>query len=303
VTKAAERLSPGCANAVRTTLHEAKALIELSPSVHDAVKSMNMCVDTVPEYITNATILSDDVMMAVGFTFADYNMDAYPPGPELGLYKACQVFQDKQSSSPLEKVANFFQLSNENEDAEENDENEIGDDDARCFDLSTFLPDGDNPRIATSDWSGSGAGNDGKMWDFQLCTTLIDPIGFSSKSMFPPRKWTYKDLTEYCHLRYGEKVVPQPFALVRNTGFDNLVDTNATHILFTNGLQDMWSGGSYLEDLSDTILALNFENGAHHSDLSHVGPSDDDTDDIREGFVTITHVLERWLDEIRNAHA
>ena len=58
-----------------------------------------------------------------------------------------------------------------------------------------------------------------------------------------------------------------------------------------------------MEDLSDTILALNFDNGAHHSDLSHVGPSDDDTDDIREGFVTITHVLERWLDEIRNAHA
>ncbi|KAL7432841.1 hypothetical protein ACHAXH_006104 [Discostella pseudostelligera] len=302
VTKAAERLSPGCADAVRTTLHEAKKLIELSPSVHDAVKSMKMCVDSVPEYITNVTILSDDVMMAVGFTFADYDMDAYPPGPELGLYKACQVFQDEQSASALEKVANFFQLSNEDDEAGGGYVKEHDNEDDNCFDLSTFLPDGDNPRIATSDWSGSGAGNDGKMWDFQLCTTLIDPIGFSSESMFPPRKWTYKDLTEYCHLRYGEKVVPQPFALVRDTGFDDLVRANASHILFTNGMQDMWSGGSHLEDLSDTILALNFENGAHHSDLSHVGPSENDTEDIREGFVKITNILEKWLHEIRNQY-
>ncbi|KAL3757170.1 hypothetical protein ACHAWU_004602 [Discostella pseudostelligera] len=303
VTKAAERLSPGCADTVRTTLREAKKLIELSPSVQDAVKSMKMCVDSVPEYITNVTILSDDVMMAVGFTFADYDMDAYPPGPDLGLYKACQVFQDEQTVSALEKVANFFQLSNEDDEAGgEVGEKEV-DDDNGCFDLSTFLPDGDNPRIATSDWSGSGAGSDGKMWDFQLCTTLIDPIGFSSESMFPPRKWTYKDLTEYCHLRYGEKVVPQPFALVRNTGFDDLVRANASHILFTNGMQDMWSGGSYLEDLSDTILALNFENGAHHSDLSHVGPSENDTEDIREGFVKITNILETWLHEIKGTES
>ena len=61
----------------------------------------------------------------------------------------------------------------------------------------------------------------------------------------------------------------------------------------------MWSGGSYLEDLSDTILALNFENGAHHSDLRTVGPGDWDTDDIKEGYVKITNILAKWLDEIK----
>ena len=64
-------------------------------------------------------------------------------------------------------------------------------------------------------------------------------------------------------------------------------------------MQDMWSGGSYSESLSDSIIALNFENGAHHSDLSHVGPSQDDTEDIRQGFITITNILAKWLDEIR----
>ena len=154
-------------------------------------------------------------------------------------------------------------------------------------------------RITTSDWSGSGGGNDGKMWDFQLCTMYVDPIGFSPESMFPPRKWTYDGLTKYCQLRYGEEVTPRPYALVEDFKFDDLVGNGASRILFTNGMQDMWYGGSYTEDLSDTILALNFENGAHHSDLSHVGPTDADTDDIKEGYVKIQNILEKWLGDIK----
>lgn len=298
VTKAAERTSEGCADAVRSVLEEAAELIKEASSVKEAVKSMNMCVDTVPEYITETKTLSADVMMAVGFSFADYDMGAYPPGPDLGLYKACQVFQ-KEGPTPLKKMANFFQLLKEDTEEEEEYPDLVADEDRNCFDLSIFLPDGDNPRIPTSDWSGSGGGNDGKMWDFQLCSTLVDPIGFSADSMFPSREWTYAELTEYCQLRWGEELTPQPLALVRNLGFNDLVKAKASRILFTNGMQDMWSGGSYLEDLSDSLLALNFENGAHHSDLSHVGPSENDTDDIREGFVKITNILEMWLDEIK----
>jgi hypothetical protein len=82
-------------------------------------------------------------------------------------------------------------------------------------------------------------------------------------------------------------------------GFDDLVKQGASRILFTNGLQDMWSGGGILKDLSDSLLAITFENGAHHSDLTHEGPTDKDTEDIKEGFVLITDILGRWLDEIR----
>ena len=237
-------------------------------------------------------------MMAVGFSFADYDMDAYPPGKDTGLYKGCQVFQHKHGS-PLQKVGKFFALVGTNEEFEKEYPQLIGQEETPCFDLSIFLPDGENARVTTSDWSGSGGGNDGHKWDFQLCTLVVDPIGFSSKSMFPKRHWTYEALTEYCQSRYGKEVVPQPYALVDEFGFDDLVKTGASRILFTNGLQDMWAGGSYLENVSDSILALNFENGAHHSDLSHVGPSDNDTDDIRLGFVQITNILAGWLDDIK----
>lgn len=127
---------------------------------------------------------------------------------------------------------------------------------------------------------------------------LLITVGFSKESMFPAREWTYTDLIKYCQLRYGKGLTPQPLALVRNLHFGDLVEAGASKILFTNGLQDMWSGGSYLEDVSDTIVSLNFINGAHHSDLTHFGPSDADTDDLKEGFVNITNILEKWLGEI-----
>ena len=302
VTNAAEHASPGCANAVRMTLMEARDQIKEEISVTNAAGKMNLCLHTLPQYITNLDILSVDVMMAVGFSFANYDMDAYPPGPNLGLYKACRVFQDEdlQWFTPLEKVGIFFQLVKQAKEGFKTKNLKDGvNNDSDCFDLSVFLPDGEHATITTSDWSGSGGGNDGKMWDFQLCTKYIAPIGFSSESMFPPRKWTYKHLTTYCQLRYGKKVVPQPYELVKDFGFDDLVGNGASRILFTNGKQDMWYGGSYTEDLSDTILALNFENGAHHSDLTHIGPQDDDTDDIKEGHIRIKQILEKWLDDMR----
>lgn len=84
--------------------------------------------------------------------------DAYPPGPDLGLYKACQIFQDEDATS-MEKVRNFFQLLRDDPEISAEYPDHPGDEDRDCFDLSTFLPDGENARITTSDWSGSGGGN------------------------------------------------------------------------------------------------------------------------------------------------
>merc|ERR1719350_1552709 len=169
-----------------------------------------------------------------------------------------------------------------------------------CYDMTAWLPDGPNGTISSSDWSGTGGGNDGIMWDFQECSELIVPVGFSTKSMFPKRDWTIEWLTTHCESRFELK--PTPYHLVDKWGFDDLVGNNASYIMFTNGLNDMWSCGSYLYNLSNAnrIVAFNFPNGAHHSDLSHEGPSDADTDDIKEGFKKIAYTLEKWLNEIRS---
>ena len=132
--------------------------------------------------------------------------------------------------------------------------------------------------------------------DWQTCTLLVEAIGLSKKSMFPPRDWSLSWLEKHCHERF--RVKPQPWELVHRWKFDQLVENNVTRILFTNGLKDGWSVGAIQQNLSESLLALNFPNGAHHSDLSGRGPSEDDTDDIQQGFRDIITILGDWLNEV-----
>ena len=96
--------------------------------------------------------------------------------------------------------------------------------------------------------------------------------------VFPPRAWSLDWLEKHCTNRFGSAASPQPSALVDLWGFDStgLAMSGATRILFTNGLQDGWSVGGITEDVGDTdaglqLLAVNMENGAHHSDVSSIG--------------------------------
>ena len=43
-----------------------------------------------------------------------------------------------------------------------------------------------------------------------------------------------------------------------------------TRIIFSNGLQDPWSAGGVVRNISHnpTIVAITIENGAHHQDLN-----------------------------------
>lgn len=168
-----------------------------------------------------------------------------------------------------------------------------------CFDLMSQVPAGPNATISTSDWSGAGPGKTGRTWEFQLCTDLIVRTGFSEKSMFAAREWSLEWLTDHCQRRFG--VTPQPYRLVDKWGFNDLKARGASRILFTNGLNDGWSVVSILKSVSNSVVAINFPNGAHHSDLSHEGPSAKDTDDIKHGFVQITNLLSFWLEEMKHA--
>ena len=235
--------------------------------------------------------------MIVGYTFANYNMGAYPPGPQTSLSKACQIFKD-DDAMPLDKLKSFLAMlagtSNSSFDL-----SLAARGDSHCFfNMSSQLPSGENATITGGDWSGVGTGNNGEIWDLQTCTFLVERIGFSPRSMFPNRPWTMDWLRSHCAARFG--VEPRPFEYRKRWRFDNLVKgANATRILFTNGLNDGWSVGGIKEDLSDSILALNLETGAHHSDLSHQGPTKADTKEVKKAFRKISKILDTWIDEVK----
>lgn len=301
ITNVAEKSSPGCAQSVKHTLLHAIELARSEGSTQEdasfetIAQLMGLCIDTIPAYIKNNKLFLEEVMMLVGNIFAEYNMDFYPPNNDTNFVKACKTFQDSTLTA-FEKLESFFLLY-----AIENDygRNTTGKANV-CFDLMTHVPEGGNhPTISSSDWSGAGGGNAGSVWDFQLCYDLVTPLGFSDQSMFPRRDWTIEWLTNHCWRRF--KLVPQPRHLLDEFGFDELVERGASQILFTNGANDGWAAyGSILHDLSETIVVVNFPNGAHHSDLSYKGPDSEATEDLIKGRIQISQLLSKWFDNIKN---
>jgi len=262
--------------------------------------------------------LVDALALMVVYGFANYDMENYPPGPNTSMYKICRTFQDPELDS-VETMKAYFrsQLLEQWEDAngcgmstvhctrEQGEAYLRGVYQGReCYDMRPELDD-DVPDAYEEEYDGRKY-DDMTMWDFQTCTNVIFLAGQSNSSMFLESEATYEDLARDCADSFGRDVVPRPTELNDRWHFAPGVDlvnvANASRILFTNGLQDMWSGGSYLEDLSDSILAINFVDGAHHSDLTHTSLEYDevhDTDEIREGKERIAEILGKWIDEIR----
>lgn len=286
ITHVADHSLDGCADGTRTTLSAlAKLFSTLTPELIDNVATwLGFCPRSVPEYIKTGGDFRDEVMMMVGYTFANDNMGNYPPDNRTRLHRACEIFTHT-TLDPIKKAKEFFQfhlpLTNNS-----------------CVDMRSQLPSGNNATISGGDWSGDGTGNDGDSWDFQTCSWLIEAIGFSKASMFPVREWSLEWLNQHCASRFPG-VKPRPYALVKEWRFDDLASQNATRILFTNGLNDGWSVGGITSNLSESLIAINFENGAHHSDLSGKGPSEDDTDDIRAGYASIQQIFANWLKEVQ----
>lgn len=250
--------------------------------------AIGACPGTVPDYCADSidTFL-DETFMMVAYSFANANMAYYPPSNQTRLHRACEIFSstnDDDSSSPMKKLRTFLVESLAKKKEE-------------CFDMRQQLPSGPNATITSGDWSGVGTGRSGESWDFQTCTLCVEAIGFdSSTSMFPDRPWSLDWLTEHCRARFG--VTPQPYAIRKRWHIDDMAKTGATRILFTNGLNDGWSVSGIQHNVSKTVVALNFPNGAHHSDLSGRGPTELDTEDIKQGFVQIRTILATWLGQL-----
>ena len=289
ITKSAERSMAGCPESVSKALSDVQADLQVSHDDFESLAaSLNICPGSIPEYISDAATFLDELNMVVGYTFAGLNMANYPPTNSTGLHSACTTFTDDSASSAA-KVAAFLATLNEDGDY--------------CFDMSSQLPSGKSATISSGDWSGVGTGDDGEMWDWQTCSLLVERIGFDAgRSMFLQRDWTMEWMAEHCSKRF--EVTPDPLKLANDWGFADIESTGLTRVLFTNGLNDGWAVGSVttVSDIANAeerdLIVMNFDNGAHHSDLSHSEPGDDDTLDIQKGHADIQDLMNRWVKDI-----
>ena len=71
---------------------------------------------------------------------------------------------------------------------------------------------------------------------------------------------------EACQNQWG--VTPRPYWATVEWGGRKL--DSLTNVIFSNGDYDPWSGGGVLDSLSDSIIAVPVDGGAHHLDVSNL---------------------------------
>ncbi|KDP43937.1 hypothetical protein JCGZ_05404 [Jatropha curcas] len=113
-------------------------------------------------------------------------------------------------------------------------------------------------------------------WDWQTCTEIVMPIGYGdNETMFQAEPFDLKNYTRDCVNCFG--VVPRPHWVTTEFGghdIKTVLGNFASNIIFSNGLRDPWSSGGVLEDISDSVVAIHTEYGAHCADLFPSSPDD-----------------------------
>ncbi|CAJ2635227.1 unnamed protein product [Trifolium pratense] len=154
---------------------------------------------------------------------------------------------------------------------------------AKCFELD------DDPH-----------GLDG--WNWQACTEMVMPMSCSKESsMFPPYEYNYSSFEEDCFKNFGVK--PRPKWITTEFGGHNIhnaLKNFGSNIIFSNGLLDPWSGGSVLQNISESIVSLVTEEGAHHIDLR--ASTENDPDWLVEQRATEIRLIQGWISDYHQTH-
>ncbi|KAF5454284.1 hypothetical protein F2P56_023961 [Juglans regia] len=134
-------------------------------------------------------------------------------------------------------------------------------------------------------------------WNWQACTEMVMPMSSSrDASMYPTYDYNHSSFQEECWKEF--KVKPRPRWITTEFGGHDVktaLKKFGSNIIFSNGLLDPWSGGSVLQNVSETIVALVTEEGAHHIDLR--ASSSEDPDWLLEQRATEIKLIKGWISD------
>ncbi|KAF3439107.1 hypothetical protein FNV43_RR17382 [Rhamnella rubrinervis] len=133
-------------------------------------------------------------------------------------------------------------------------------------------------------------------WNWQACTEMVMPMASSQDaSMFPRFDFNLSSFQEDCWKEFGVK--PRARWITTEFGGHDIeatLKTFGSNIIFSNGQLDPWSGGSVLRNISESIVALVTEEGAHHIDLR--ASTKGDPKWLVEQRATEIKLIEGWID-------
>ncbi|KAK9279126.1 hypothetical protein L1049_012801 [Liquidambar formosana] len=134
-------------------------------------------------------------------------------------------------------------------------------------------------------------------WTWQACTEMVMPIGHGENdTMFQASPFDLNDYTKTCEDLFV--VTPRPHWITTEFGghdIKSVLGNFASNIIFSNGLRDPYSSGGVLQNISDSIVAIYTDEGAHCLDLST--PMAGDPDWLVSQRDKETKIIEGWIAE------
>uniref|UniRef100_K3WYQ5 Lysosomal Pro-X carboxypeptidase n=1 Tax=Globisporangium ultimum (strain ATCC 200006 / CBS 805.95 / DAOM BR144) TaxID=431595 RepID=K3WYQ5_GLOUD len=107
--------------------------------------------------------------------------------------------------------------------------------------------------------------NDDNFWQYLFCSELYMPVSIDGvNDMFWSVPWNQTADNESCIEQWGVSLRPT-WAMTQYGGRKALYA--ASNIVLSNGNYDPWSGTGVLENISDSVVAVAIDGGAHHLDL------------------------------------
>ncbi|KAL9973435.1 hypothetical protein ACROYT_G019896 [Oculina patagonica] len=142
----------------------------------------------------------------------------------------------------------------------------------------------------TSQQAVSFLGDEG--WYFQACTEMVMPLCSNGvNDMFTESKWDFKDYAKDCQKSRG--VTPLEYwAEIMYGGKKIKAHSN---IVFSNGALDPWAAGGVTQNLTESLVAVLIEDGAHHLDLRHKNPLDPPS--VVRARNIEKHYIAQWIKE------
>lgn len=131
-------------------------------------------------------------------------------------------------------------------------------------------------------------------WFWQTCSEMAFPIGITRNTMFPPEPFNLNSFSNACKSEFG--VPPRPHWVTTYFGGHDIkliLHRFASNIIFSNGLQDPYSSGGVLKNISSTVVAIYTAKGSHCLDIHGADKSDPDW--LVEQRKTEVKIMKKWL--------
>ena len=131
-------------------------------------------------------------------------------------------------------------------------------------------------------------------WNYQSCTELLYPLCSDGiHDMYFKSSWDIEAVGKICRNTWGTS---PDLSRVKLLYGDRDISEHS-NIVFVNGDMDPWSGGGVLDNITDSIIALTVDHGAHNYDL--LFSMKEDLPSVKEARNKEKSYIRSWIQKWR----